>query len=283
MDPQAVDTSVSAGGDTSQRSRDPYAEVGAATRASNAAARAADPPLNATQLHVLLAVQDHLSTYSRLEDLITSRQLSAGTHLTRGPISRSLARLKEVGAIRYEPRSGGQKSFIGLPFPFETSRDLERATNADQVARLRPRDGRATKSARRSRDYGARAHNEKFSEKSFREIPYGSQGDRAKEILQEAIEPGSDLPEDYVAHLGKRTKDLLAEGQDPELVAAAVGACIERGKHPSLLPSLVVELQAKGPKDITRSVVPLEESWYERMRLRDEAYEQELRETGMLL
>lgn len=68
----------------------------------------------------------------------------------------------------------------------------------------------------------------------------------ANEILAVALKSGKQYPERFKGQLGKAIKDLLAEGISPQLVTDAAWLCVSKGRSPSIMPSLVVEVQASG-------------------------------------
>lgn len=101
------------------RHRDAYRDVGAATRA---AVDAAMPHASKSDLRVLLAVVSYLTTYSKMSDTISSRQLQEATGLDKRAVSRALHSLANHGAIIYTPGAspaGGRRraATIELPTP----------------------------------------------------------------------------------------------------------------------------------------------------------------------
>lgn len=106
------------------RPRDPYAEVGAATRAALTAARTAAEPLTRTEWQVLCVLLEATSTWSRLTEHLTVREIAAARYgvdpddATRAQTNKTTAALRSLaakGVIVYKPspRPGGAHR-IGL-------------------------------------------------------------------------------------------------------------------------------------------------------------------------
>jgi hypothetical protein len=241
---------VTQGSDGERGRRDPYAVVGAATR--DVIDRAARSKLTELDYRVLLAVVHLLTTWSRIEDHLGTKQLACIVYGIDSPaepsggqrrrVSRSLAKLARAGVLYTSPGKGRMARTI---IRLETCFRDDTITGHERVP-TRTRSGREhglAASQMCSGDAGnvlpPRGTSENCSENSSESSPHGALEQAAKRSVDNAI---ALLAERYPTH----SRSLRQSSRQTSRLRRALSAQIAAGWPVELLVSQVSQLTLDG-------------------------------------